>query len=80
MGGKILNEAEQIVKAAVEADASHEFITNLSSEMKPKLARETPNYLVYGNKLLLLLGRYYSNHRLYHWILINKIFVAIHQR
>ncbi|KAF7379413.1 hypothetical protein HZH66_014784 [Vespula vulgaris] len=54
----------QIVKAAVEADASHEFITNLPSEMKSKLAREAPNYLVYGNKLLLLLGRYYSNHRL----------------
>nr|KAF7390430.1 hypothetical protein H0235_017592 [Vespula pensylvanica] len=44
MGGKILNEAEQIVKAAVEADDAHEFITILPSDMKPKLAREAPNY------------------------------------
>ncbi|KAL2719999.1 LOW QUALITY PROTEIN: hypothetical protein V1477_021146 [Vespula maculifrons] len=46
----------QIVKSAEEADAAHEFITNLPNDMKLKLVRETLNYAVYGNNLLLLLG------------------------
>ncbi|KAL2719974.1 hypothetical protein V1477_021121 [Vespula maculifrons] len=54
----------QIVYATEEADAAHEFITNLPSDMNPKLVREAPNYPAYGNNLLLLLGRYCSNHLL----------------
>ncbi|KAL2719896.1 hypothetical protein V1477_021043 [Vespula maculifrons] len=54
----------KIVYATEEADAAHEFITNLPSDMNPKLVREAPNYPAYGNNLLLLLGRYCSNHLL----------------
>ncbi|KAL2719898.1 hypothetical protein V1477_021045 [Vespula maculifrons] len=53
-------------------NCNREFIRNLPNDMKPKLARETPNYPVYGNYMPPLLGHYYSNHRLYHWMLINE--------
>ncbi|KAL2720005.1 hypothetical protein V1477_021152 [Vespula maculifrons] len=41
----MLDEGEQIVNAAEEADAAHEFITNLSNDVETKLMRDEPNYL-----------------------------------
>ncbi|KAL2750318.1 mitochondrial potassium channel ATP-binding subunit-like isoform X2 [Vespula maculifrons] len=35
----------QIIKAEEEADAAHEFITNLPNDLVGKLVRESPNYL-----------------------------------
>nr|KAF7390448.1 hypothetical protein H0235_017610 [Vespula pensylvanica] len=43
----------QIVKTAEEADAAHEFITNLPSDKKTKLVKEAPNYSVHGNNVAL---------------------------
>ncbi|KAL2746102.1 hypothetical protein V1477_005759 [Vespula maculifrons] len=43
----------QIIKAEEEADAAHEFITNLPNDLVGKLVRESPNYLVYGNNIAL---------------------------
>ncbi|KAL2746047.1 hypothetical protein V1477_005704 [Vespula maculifrons] len=44
----------KIIKTAEEGDAAHEFITNLS-DMNTKLVKETPNYPVHGNNVLLFL-------------------------
>lgn len=68
------------VHATKEADDAHEFIRNLPSDMKLKLVVEAPNYPVYGNNLLLLVGRCCSNHLLQYRILINEVFVAVHRR
>ncbi|KAL2750353.1 hypothetical protein V1477_001412 [Vespula maculifrons] len=55
MGSKMLHEREEIIKAEEEADATHEFITNLPNDLVGKLVRESPYYRVYGNNMFLLL-------------------------
>ncbi|KAL2750232.1 LOW QUALITY PROTEIN: hypothetical protein V1477_001519 [Vespula maculifrons] len=66
MGSEMLDEEEQnftshvichlmcqIVKAAEEADATHEFITNLANDVKPNLVRKETNYMVSENNVAI---------------------------
>ncbi|KAF7380363.1 hypothetical protein HZH68_016228 [Vespula germanica] len=43
----------KMVKAVEEADAAHEFITNLANDVKSKLVRKEPNYMVSENNVAI---------------------------
>ncbi|KAF7379415.1 hypothetical protein HZH66_014786 [Vespula vulgaris] len=43
----------KIVKATEEADAAHEFITNLANDVKPNLVRKETNYMVSENNVAI---------------------------